>query len=606
MNDQNKNLILATVLSFLVIMAWSVLFPPEEAPIAPATLDAAASAPLLPTAEPVTDATAPATDPVQSVQVEAARIPIETPELSGSLSLQGGRIDDLALRTYRESLDEGANTVQLLRPVGGPDAYFAAFGWTATDGIDPGAVPGPDTIWSVESGDTLTPASPVTLVWDNGAGQIFRTTVSVDDAFMFTVAQSVQNMGAAPVSARPYGLLRRQGVPSDLKNFFILHEGLVRMSDGELEETKYKKITDYAVDPRERTQAERVEVSTAGWIGYTDHYWMTTLIPQQGTPFRSTSKYYDNRDLFQAEAVMQPETVAPGATATVSTRLFAGAKEWESIRNYENDEGVTGFLDSIDWGWFFFLTKPIFWLLHTLNAYIGNMGWSIIALTVILKALVLPLAYKSYVSMARMKELQPEMEKLKESAGDDRQAMQQGMMKLYKENKVNPASGCLPILLQIPIFFSLYKVIFVTIELRHAPWFGWIKDLSAPDPSSIMNLYGLLPFNGPEQGSILALIFIGILPLLLGVSMWLQQKLNPAPTDPTQQMIFAWMPWIFMFMLGSFASGLVIYWIANNVITFIQQYAIMRSHGAKPDVFGNIKSSIKRKKQADADKKQSK
>ncbi|WP_439154415.1 membrane protein insertase YidC [Yoonia sp.] len=605
MNDQNKNLILATVLSFLVIMAWSVLFPPEDIPVDPATQAATETGEaLLPTAEQAAEPAATAPAP-ETVAIDAPRIPIETPELSGSLSLQGGRIDDLALKPYRVSLEEGSETVHLLRPVGAPDAYFATFGWTATDGIDAAAVPGPDTIWSLESGDTLTPDSPVTLAWDNGAGQIFRTEISVDDKFMFTFDQSVQNTGPAPVSARPYGLLRRHGTPSDLKNFFILHEGLVRMSDGELEETKYNKITDYAVDPRERTQAERVEVGNAGWIGYTDHYWMTTLIPDQTTPFRSTSKYFDSRDLFQAEAVMQPETIAPGETATVTTRLFAGAKEWETIRNYEEQGGVSGFLDSIDWGWFFFLTKPIFWLLHTLNAYIGNMGWSIIALTFILKALVLPLAYKSYVSMARMKELQPEMEKLKERAGDDRQAMQQGMMKLYKDNKVNPASGCLPILLQIPIFFSLYKVIFVTIELRHAPWFGWIRDLSAPDPSSIFNLFGILPYTIPNLGPF-EIISLGILPILLGISMWLQQKLNPAPTDPTQKMIFAWMPWIFMFMLGSFASGLVIYWIANNIITFSQQYAIMRSHGAKPDVFGNIKSGIQRKKQAESDKKQGK
>ncbi|MEL0285384.1 MAG: membrane protein insertase YidC, partial [Paracoccaceae bacterium] len=241
------------------------------------------------------------------------------------------------------------------------------------------------------------------------------------------------------------------------------------------------------------------------------------------------------------------------------------------------------------------LTKPIFIVLHWLNQVIGNMGWSIIGLTLLIKALLFPLAYKSYVSMAKMKELQPQMEKLKEQAGDDRQKLQQGMMELYKKEKVNPASGCLPILLQIPIFFSLYKVIFVTLELRHAPWIGWIKDLSAPDPSSIMNLFGLLPFGTPEPGSIMALIFLGILPLILGISMWLQQKLNPAPTDPTQAMIFAWMPWVFMFMLGSFASGLLVYWIANNMITFTQQYIIMRSQGYKPDVFGNISKSFQKK-----------
>ena len=416
---------------------------------------------------------------------------------------------------------------------------------------------------------------------------------------MFSFAQSMENTSDAPVTARPYGILRQHGEPSDLKRFFILHEGLVRMSDGELEETTHRRIRDHRFDEREGTLADRIEVQDRGWIGYTDHYWMTTLIPEQGVPFRSTSKYFESRDLFQAEAVMPASTVAPGDSVTVTTRLFAGAKEWAAIRDYEHEGGVDRFLDSIDWGWFFFLTKPIFWLLHTLNLFIGNMGWSILALTLILKALVLPLAYKSYVSMAKMKELQPEMEKLKERAGDDKQAMQQGMMKLYKDNKVNPASGCLPILLQIPIFFSLYKVIFVTIELRHAPWIGWIDDLSAPDPSSIINLFGLLPWAAPDPGSILSLIFIGILPIFLGVSMWMQQKLNPAPTDPTQQMIFAWMPWVFMFMLGGFASGLVLYWIANNIITFVQQYAIMRSHGAKPDVFGNIKAGLKRRK-ADA------
>ncbi|MEO1640807.1 MAG: membrane protein insertase YidC [Pseudomonadota bacterium] len=609
MDDQNKNLILATVLSFAVIIAWTTLFPPEELLLDNATQEVSQSVdePLLPTAQ---DDTATVSVPQAETEeaVEAPRVAIETEEFTGSLSLRGGRIDDLKLANYRETVDEDADIVRLLKPVGERGAYFAAFGWTATDGFDAAAVPGPDTVWALESGNTLTPDSPVTLVWDNGAGQIFRTVISVDDAFMFNFAQSIENVGGTEISLRPYGLIRRHGQPDDLKNFFILHEGMVRMTDGELEETGYDNITEYEVDPRERTQAERLDVTEAGWIGYTDHYWMTTLIPAQGTPFRSTSKYFDSRDLYQAEVVMPIEPVAPGATATVTTQLFAGAKEWEAIRTYQNEGGVAGFLDSIDWGWFFFLTKPIFALLHYLNLIIGNMGWAILALTVILKIIVLPLAYKSYVSMAKMKELQPEMEKLKERVGEDRQAMQQGMMKLYKDNKVNPAAGCLPILLQIPIFFSLYKVIFVTIELRHAPWFGWINDLSAPDPSSFINLFGLLPFAGPEPGSILSLLFIGILPILLGVSMWLQQKLNPAPTDPTQQMIFAWMPWVFMFMLGSFASGLVLYWIANNVITFIQQYAIMRSHGAKPDVFGNIKASMKRKprEEPEADKKESK
>ena len=593
MDDQNKNLILATVLSFLVVMVWFWLFPPEEPVVAELPPVAEAIDGTTPSVASET-ATQTTTPEVTETAVEAARLMIETPELVGSLSLQGARIDDLSLTQYREELEEGSPIVRLLKPVGEAEAYFASFGWAAAEGLSADQVPGPDTIWEVEAGEILTPTTPVTLRWDNGAGQIFRTEISVDENFMFDFAQSVENTGAGDVTLRPYGLIRRHGLPSDLKNFFILHEGLVRMTDGELDETSYSNVEDYDVDPREATQAERLEATENGWIGYTDHFWMTTLIPEQGKPFRSTSKYFDSRNLYQAEAVMGLETVAPGQSVAVTTRLFAGAKEWETIRHYETDEGVTGYLDSIDWGWFFFLTKPIFWLLHNLNVMIGNMGWSIIALTFILKALVLPLAYKSYVSMAKMKELQPEMEALKERAGEDKQAMQQGMMKLYKDNKVNPAAGCMPILLQIPIFFSLYKVIFVTIELRHAPWIGWIKDLSVPDPSSFINLFGLLPWSAPETGSLLGLIFIGIMPIVLGVSMWLQQKLNPAPTDATQKMIFAWMPWVFMFMLGGFASGLVLYWITNNIITFLQQYTIMRMNGAKPDVFDNIKSSFKK------------
>ncbi|MFZ3583018.1 membrane protein insertase YidC [Loktanella sp. DJP18] len=596
MEDQNKNLILALVLSTLVIIVWTFLFPPEVQ--APATLEATEQQQdaTVPVVDPVTGGIAAPADPaVEPAVADAPRIPVETPELSGTISLLGGRIDDLKLTQYRETIADSSPTVTLLSPTGTPDAYFASFGWAAADGISADSVPGPDTLWTLEDGETLTPDTPVTLAWDNGAGQIFRNRISVDDKFMFSVEQSVENTAADPVSMRPYGLLRQEGMPSDLQNFFILHEGLVRMTDGTLEEVKYKNMVDFEVDDREGTNAERQDVTSAGWIGYTDHYWMTTLIPNQTAPFRSVAKYFPARDIFQVEAVLDAETVAPGASASVTTQLFAGAKEWEAIRDYQQ-AGVTGFIDSIDWGWFFFLTKPIFWVLHHLNLLIGNMGWSIIALTFFLKLLVLPLAYKSYVSMARMKELQPEMEKLKERAGDDKAALQSGMMKLYKDNKVNPAAGCLPILIQIPIFFSLYKVIFVTLELRHAPWFGWIRDLSAPDPSSILNLFGLLPWATPEPGSIFFILSLGVLPILLGISMWLQQKLNPAPTDPTQQMIFAWMPWVFMFMLGSFASGLVLYWITNNTITFMQQYIIMRSHGSRPDVFGNIRSTFRRKK----------
>ena len=596
MNEQNKNLILASVLSFIVIITWFILFPPpepvtrdiesaqqqsEESDLAP-NADTAKS-PLIETGE-------------TEIAVEAERIQIENELLTGAISTQGGRIDQLSLKKYRNTISEDSDIVTLLSPVGKPEAYYAAFGWAPAVGIKPDQVPDPNTIWTVVGNNILTPSSPISLVWDNGNGVKFMRKISIDEKYMFTVEQGIENNSGSEISLRPYGLLRRHGEPKDMKNFFILHEGIIRMSDGELSEEDYGDIADLPILEKEGTHAERVEVQNSGWTGFTDHYWMTTLIPDQSSSFRSTTKYFAAQDIYQVEAVMPSAVIADGSSTSISTQLFAGAKEWDTIRKYEK-AGVTGFLDSIDWGWFFFLTKPMFAVLHWLNVIIGNMGWAIIGLTLIIKAVLFPLAYKSYASMAKMKELQPEMEKIKERVGDDRQKLQQEMMGLYKKEKVNPASGCLPILIQIPIFFSLYKVIFVTLELRHEPWFGWIKDLSAPDPSTILNLFGLLPWANPTTpGSILAIISLGILPILLGVSMWLQQKLNPAPTDKTQAMIFAWMPWVFMFMLGTFASGLVIYWIANNTITFIQQYLIMRRQGYKPDVFGNILDSFKKKK----------
>jgi len=602
MDDQNKNLILATALSFLVILVWFLLFPPEPpvetagAPPSQTLAEGNDATALLPPPAPGTEATAPAGTPAPLALTE--RLDISTAELSGSIALTGGRIDDLSLSKYFETLDDDSPNVRLLAPVGGLGAYYALYGWAPGGALGFGDVPGADTPWQVESGDSLTIDTPVTLRWDNGSGLIFRRTLSVDDKFMITVTQSVENTTNAEVRLAPYGIVARHGQP-DTVNFFILHEGVVRMSDGTLQEIKYKNMPDMDANPAEGAVTDIIDVTENGWIGFTDKYWMTTLAPMPGQSFRSVAKYVPGANIFQTEARLPTQTVAPGTTAEVQTFLFAGAKEWETIRSYQNDLGIDRFLDSIDWGWFFFLTKPIFWLLHELNVLIGNMGWSIILLTLIIKAVLLPLAWKSYASMAKMKELQPQMEAMKERCGDDRQKMQQEMMELYKKEKVNPAAGCLPILLQIPIFFSLYKVIFVTIELRHAPWFGWIRDLSAPDPSSILNLFGLLPFQTPDPTSILGILSLGILPILLGVSMWMQQKLNPAPTDPTQKMIFAWMPWVFMFMLGTFASGLVVYWIANNVITFAQQYYIMRSHGYKPDVFGNMISGLKKARNKD-------
>lgn len=614
MNDNNRNLILAMVLSALVMMAWSFFFappPPQpeaEAPVAESQQPAGVVAPEgQPAATPELAAEGQAaSDP----SAAAGRVSIESGSLLGSISLAGGRVDDLELTGYRETQDPNSPYVRLLSPTIQPQLaeggsavapggaaelvpqkpYYAVYGWMPAGGTDPALVPGPATVWQLESGETLAPGQPVTLAWDNGAGQVFRRTFELDDQFLFTVTQTLENNGDAAFSAAPYGILARHGQP-DTQNFFVLHEGAVGMTDGSLLEMKYKDIA--KLDPvAQEGPAEIVQVEEDGWIGFTDKYWMTTLAPAPGTSFTAVVKYAPGADIYQTEARMPVQTAAPGATVSSSSYLFAGAKVWETINGYQNTIGIDRFVDSIDWGWFYFLTKPIFRLLHWLHGIIGNMGWAIIALTVVLKLLVFPLARKSYISMARMKELQPQMEAIKERTGDDRTKYQKEVMELYKREKVNPAAGCLPVLLQVPIFFSLYKVIFVTIELRHAPWIGWIRDLSAPDPSSLWNLFGILPWAAPAQGTLFHSFSLPILAIVLGVSMWLQQKLNPAPTDPAQKMIFAWMPWIFMLMLGGFASGLVLYWIANNVITIIQQYSIMSMHGHRPDLFGNIKSGF--------------
>ena len=614
MDDQNKNLILATGLSFLVILVWFFLFPPPE-PVVDATTPAAVA---------TTDGTVASTAaaPAGSTAVaeaadavpDAPRLTIDTPYLTGSISMLGGRIDDLSLKTYHETVDPASPIIKLLQPLGNESAYFMLSGWNPSDASVAAAdLPNPQTNWTLFSGSTLAPDQPVTLRWDNSKGLIFSRKISVDARFMFTVTDSVENKSGTAVSLYPYASISRVGVPKNLQHIFVVHEGAIGRVDGNLCEHDYTGSTwigcdafpQFKTDEAEGGPSEILQSSVDGWIGFTDHYWMTTLIPTQGVPFTSVAKYLTAEDTYRTAVRYDVVSVAPGTSSEATTRLFAGAKEWETIRAYQdkgyvttpdaNAKPIPGFIDAIDWGLFFFLTKPIFHVLHLLHGIIGNMGLAIIGLTFVLKLLVLPLAYKSYVSMARMKELQPELEALKERTGEDKQLMQREMMKLYKEKKVNPAAGCLPILIQIPIFFSLYKVIFVTIELRQSAFFGWLRDLSLPDPSSLYNLFGLLPWAAPTPHTLLATIFIGALPILLGISMWLQQKLNPAPADATQQMIFAWMPWVFMFMLGSFASGLVLYWITNNTITFTQQYLIMRSHGHKPDIFGNIKSSFRKK-----------
>lgn len=615
MKNQTSNTILALVLSFLVITVWTVFFPPSEPQPNTAATDTAVTATTGDTTTPATGTAATTQTPTTttdtasetaapSVDRETAlalspRIEIDTPDLSGTIALTGGQIDDLHLKSYHEEVDPTSPTVTLLTPAGTEHAYYALYGWAPGGELTQADVPGATTPWQLESGDKLTPTSPVTLVWTNNTGLTFHRSIAIDDKYMFTVTQTVANAGDTTRRLAPYGVIARHGMPPNLAHFYILHEGAIVQTAKELTETKYKDLKDLGADANWGDHAQSFNLDGAGWVGFTDHYWMTTLIPDSAATTTAVQQFDTVSDRFYTWMKEDTVELAPGASASTTTQLFAGAKEWQTIKDYETSNNVYRFIDSIDWGMFFFITKPMFWLLHNLHNLIGNMGWAIIALTVVIKLILFPLAYRSYVSMARMRELQPEMQKIRENAGDDKQKQQVEIMELYKREKVNPASGCLPVVLQIPIWFSLYKVIFVTLELRHAPWIGWLNDLSSPDPSSVLNLFGALPYAAPGPESWFHFFSLGLLPILLGISMWLQQKLNPAPTDATQATIMGWMPWVFMFMLGRFASGLVLYWISNNTLTFLQQYTIMWRHGKRPDIFGNILSSFKKKPEAE-------
>ena len=576
MSDQ-KNMIMAAVLSFLVIIAWQMFFaptPPEPLPEIAESIDD----PSLPQPEGAHEIPVGRALDREEALALSTRIPVETPNLVGTISLRGGRIDDLTLTRHRETVDPDSPPVTLFSPTRTAHPYYAVWGWVPAQGSQTGPTPATDTPWDIETGDVLTPDTPVTLMWDNGEGLIFRQTVSVDADFLFTIEQSVENTTDETLTLAPWGIVARHGEPAELIGFWILHEGAIASIDGRLNLQTYSNLRDLERDPLEGAPADRMAAENNGWLGFTDKYWLAALAGGADQPFTGVFKTVATSagNIYQSDIRMPPVSVAAGETASAQTMLFAGAKDVSVLRRYERERGIENLDYAVDWGWFFFLTRPIFSLLMVIHGVIGNMGWSIILLTVAIKTLLFPLAYKSFVSMSKMKQLQPEMEKLKERCGDDKQKLQQEMIALYRERKVNPASGCLPILIQIPIFFSLYKVFFVTLELRHAPFFGWIVDLSEPDPTSILNLFGLLPWSVAGLPGFLQLFSIGVFPVLMGITMWMQQKLNPAPTDPTQAQIFAIMPFMFMFLLGSFASGLVLYWIANNVITFAQQYSIMR------------------------------
>ncbi len=513
-----------------------------------------------------------------STLTQSARIQINTPSLRGSINLTGGRIDDITLRLYRETVEEGSPEVVLFSPSGSANPYYAEFGWTAGAGAQ-AALPGPDTVWTVVNAGSLTPDNPVTINWDNGAGLTFERVYAIDADYMVTLTQTVRNSGDASVTLYPYALVSRHGTPQ-IQGFFILHEGLIGFfgEDG-LEEVDYSDIAEDKLQSFE---------NTGGWIGITDKYWATVLIPDQTLPYKARMTAFEQgpRTVYQTDYLLDGREIAPNSQSSVTGRLFAGAKVTSLIDGYQDNAGVNNFELLIDWGWFYFLTKPLYYLIDWLFQLVGNFGVAILAVTVLIKIVFFPLANKSYVSMSRMKLVQPEMMKIRERYGDDKAAMQKATMELYKKEKINPMAGCLPILLQIPVFFSLYKVLFVTIEMRHAPFFGWIRDLAAPDPTSIFNLFGLIPWDPP------LFLMLGVWPLLMGITMFLQMRLNPPPPDPIQAMIFTWMPLVFMFLLASFPAGLVIYWAWNNFLSILQQAAIMRRQGVKIDMWNNVKAAF--------------
>lgn len=595
MDENNRNFLLALVLSVLVIFTWQALFVPREDPQlveqqraqqtqqaqTPASQPnvtpqpSAGGAPTAPgSVAPSIPAGAPVVKPRGAILKEAPRIPVYTPSLQGSIALKGGRIDDLTFKHFKETVKPASERVTLLSPSGSQKPHYAEYGWSvaANAGV---TVPNAETVWTADTQGPLTPDTPLTLSYDNGEGLIFRRTISVDQNYMFTVTQQVENNTNSQVTLYPYALIARHGQPQT-SGMFILHEGLIGvMGEEGLQEIDYSDAAEAGTTTFK---------ATSGWIGITDKYWATTIIPDQKAPYEAHFRSWttNSRPDFQTDFLLGPVNVDPGATQSVSSMLFAGAKQTDLIDGYEEKLGINKFELLIDWGWFHFITKPLFYALDFFNKHVGNFGVAILIVTVLIKLAFFPLANKSYESMSKMKKLQPEMMRLRDRFKDDRVRQQQAMMELYKKEKVNPMSGCLPILIQIPVFFALYKVLYVTIEARHAPFFGWIQDLSAPDPTSIFNLFGLIPWSPPE------FLLVGIWPILMGITMYIQMKLNPAPADPIQQQIFTWMPLLFTFLLATFPAGLVIYWTWNNALSIAQQWVIMRRQGVEVNLLENM------------------
>ncbi len=609
MKKDTQNLLLAIGLSILVLVGWQYFIgAPQmekqreaqriaqqangQKPVDPTT-GAPANVPL--GSPNPNGGAAPTTPQAFATRDEALkqspRVPLETRSLFGSIALKGGRIDDVSLRNFRETVDPKSPNIILLSPSGAPQPYYAEVGFVGAAG-QAAALPGNDTLWTAPDGAKLTADRPITLTWDNGQGLVFSRTIAVDNDFLFTVSDSVANKTANPLTLYPYSLVSRHGTPAT-SGYAVLHEGLIGLvGDSGIQEFTYDKIG-------KETGARRSFEGVGGWLGFTDKYWGAVVAPDQNVPFKGSLSVTGTATRFyQADAFAEAKTVAPGATADTKTFVFAGAKVNQILERYEVDPGIKKLSLMIDWGWFYFLTRPMFRLLEAIYHLVGNFGIAILIVTVLVKLAFLPLANKSYMSMAKMKALQPEIKKLQELYPDDKMKQQQEQMALFKREKVNPVAGCLPIAIQIPVFFALYKVLFVTIDLRQAPFFGWIHDLSQPDPTNIFTLFGLIPWEPTHLPVIGSFLHLGIWPLIMGASMWLQMKMNPEPTDPVQKTMFAWMPVIFTFTLGSFPVGLVIYWTWNNLLSVLQQGIIMRRAGVKFELWDNLAKTFKKKSDA--------
>ena len=556
----NKNVFVAIALSMSVLLFWAAFFetPKQTNENLPQSQETKKSE----------DNITPSIDTSLKVKIisreesiiNSKRIKIENNNIVGSLSLKGGLIDDISFKNHKQNLENKKN-IEFLNPAETKDGFYAETGWTSINNKI--LVPTKESMWSVVGNNVLSENKPITLEWNNGEGIIFKKIIELDDKFLFKIKQQVQNNTNKPINLYPYAQLTRNNIPEDIQNFYISHEGFIGVFDEELKEDDYDDIKEKKI----------IREANEGWLGITDKFWVMALVPAKGENFKASFLYNDS---FKANYILNnPTTVNPSSSSSNDVKLFVAAKEVETIDSYAADENINKFDLVIDWGWFYFFTKPLFFVIDYLFKFSGNFGVAIVIITIAIRLIFFPLANYSFRSMAKMKAVQPEMTRLKELHKEDKVKLQQEMMSLYRKEKINPASGCLPILIQIPFFFAIYKMLFISLEMRHQPFFGWIKDLSDKDPTSLFNLFGLIPWDPPS------FLIIGIWPILMGASMWVQQKLNPAPADPIQAKIFAFFPLFLTIILASFPSGLVVYWTVNNILTIAQQWVIMKQTKVK-------------------------